>query len=424
MIIKIKALLKQDLISNIIHTYSSRILLIILGLMSNIMITRYLGVENYGIYSLSLIIIALGTQFGNFGLHAANIYYVAKKKMLLGMLLKNSIVFSIVSGITISLIIYFISLFYPNIINLDISILLIIMIMIPISLMSLFTKNLLIGIGKIKLDNKISIYTRILTILLLLLSISLFTLDIKVALSIFAIGIIVSLVFILRTLKKDVTYRYKLSSKLMKNISGFGMKAYMSALFAFLVLKSDLFFVNYYLSKSELGYYSLAVSFIDYIYMLPVIIGTILFQKLSSMKNNKQKYETMKKLSFYFTIIYAIFLLGIYLTSDFLITTLYGNDFSKSVISINILLIAIFFMGMQTIQVQYLNTIGYPKAILYYWMIALCINILINILFIEQYGLLSVALSTVIAYFLMYIFIRIHIYRKVIISNEHKIHNK
>jgi len=107
-----------------------------------------------------------------------------------------------------------------------------------------------------------------------------------------------------------------------------------------------------------------------------------------------------------------------------LITTLYGNDFSKSVISINILLIAIFFMGMQTIQVQYLNTIGYPKAILYYWMIALCINILINILFIEQYGLLSVALSTVIAYFLMYIFIRIHIYRKVIISNEHKIHNK
>jgi O-antigen/teichoic acid export membrane protein len=158
--------------------------------------------------------------------------------------------------------------------------------------------------------------------------------------------------------------------------------------------------------------------------MLPVIIGTILFQKLSSIKNNQQKYETMKKLSFYFTIIYAVFLLGIYLTSDFLITTLYGNDFLESVMPINILIIAIFFMGMQTIQVQYLNTIGYPKAILYYWMIALAINILINILFIEQYGLLSVALSTVTAYFLMYIFIRIHIYRKVVILNEHKIYNK
>jgi len=398
---KIQNLLKQELISNIIHTYSSRIILIILGLLSNIMITRYLGVENYGIYSLSLIIIALSTQFGNFGLHAANIYYVAKKKMLLGMLLKNSIVFSIVSGTTMSIIIYFISLFYPDVINLDIFTLLIIMIVIPISLMLLFTKNLLIGIGKIKLDNKISIYTRVLTILLLLLSISFFTLDIKVALGIFVIGIIVSLVFTLRTLKKDVIYRYKLSSKLMKNISGFGMKAYMSALFAFLVLKSDLFFVNYYLSKSELGYYSLAVSFIDYIYMLPVVIGTILFQKLSSMKSNQQKYETMKKLSFYFTIIYAIFLLGIYLTSDFLITTLYGNDFLKSVMPINILLIAIFFMGINTIVQQYLATTGFPRELIYFWIIGLFINILLNILYIEQYGLYAVSISTVISYLIV-----------------------
>jgi O-antigen/teichoic acid export membrane protein len=146
--------------------------------------------------------------------------------------------------------------------------------------------------------------------------------------------------------------------------------------------------------------------------MLPVIIGTILFQKLSSIKNNQQKYETMKKLSFYFTIIYAVFLLGLYLTSDFLITTLYGNDFIGSTMSINILLIAIFFMGIETIQVQYLNATGYPKAILYYWAVALCVNILLNILFIENYGLLTVSLSTVVSYLVIYIFIRLHIYKK------------
>jgi O-antigen/teichoic acid export membrane protein len=401
LIIKIKELLKQELISNIIHTYSSRIILIILGLLSNIMITRYLGVENYGIYTLALTVIALGIQFGNFGLHAANIYYVAKKKMLLGMLLKNSILFSIISGITISMIIYFLSSLYPNLINIDTSVLIIIMIMIPISLMSLFTKNLLIGIGKIKIDNKISIYTRVLTILLLLLCISLYTLDVKLALIIFAIGISTSLVYILKILKKDVIYRYKLSSKLMKSISGFGMKAYMSALFAFLVLKSDLFFVNYYLSKSELGYYSLAVSFIDYIYMLPVIIGTILFQKLSSIKNNNKKYEVMKKLSFYFTIIYAIFLIVIYLSSDFLITTLYGNDFLESVMPINILLIAIFFMGINTIVQQYLATTGFPKELIYFWLIGLFINILLNILYIEEYGLYAVSMSTVLSYLIV-----------------------
>jgi len=398
LILKIKELLKQELVSNIIHTYSSRILLIILGLLSNILITRYLGVENYGVYTLALTIIALGTQFGNFGLHAANIYYVAKSKMLLGMLLKNSILFSIISGIIIGLSIYLVSVLYPNLFNINYNILLIIMVMIPISLTSLFTKNLLIGIGKIKSDNKISIYTRILTILLLLLGISLFTLDVKMALGIFAIGLIVGLLFIIKILKKDVIYRYKLSAKLLKKISGFGFKAYLSALFAFLVLKSDLFFVNYYLSKSDLGYYSLAVSFIDYIYMLPVIIGTILFQKLSSMKHNQKKYEIMKQLSFYFTFIYAIFLLAIYFSSDILITTLYGNDFIDSIMPVNILLIAIFFMGINTIVQQYLATTGFPKELIYFWIVGLSINILLNILYIERYGLDAVAISTVLSY--------------------------
>lgn len=81
-------------------------------------------------------------------------------------------------------------------------------------------------------------------------------------------------------LKKEVIYRYRLS---LKKISRFGFKAYLSA---FLVLKSDLFFVNYYLTKTDLGHYSLAVSFIDYIYILPVVIGTVLFQKLSSLKKS------------------------------------------------------------------------------------------------------------------------------------------
>ncbi len=423
MIAKLKFFIKQDLVSNILHTYSSRILLIILGLFSNIIITRYLGVENYGIYTLALIIIALGTQFGNFGLHAVNIFYVAKRKMLLGMLLKNSILFSIVSGTIIGIIVYLVSIIYPKVFNVDPTILLIIIVMIPISLMSLFTKNLLIGIGKIKLDNKISIYTRILTILLLLLSIYLFELDVNVALCIFAIGLLVGLFFILKILKKNVIYRYKLSSKLLKKISKFGLKAYISAIFAFLVLKSDLFFVNYYLSKSELGYYSLAVSFIDYVLMLPVIIGTILYQKLSSMKNDYEKYKLMKNIRNYFFMFYILFLIILYNLSESIIILLYGNVFYSSIIYFNILLIGIFFYALETIEIQYLITTGNSILIVYYWIISFLVNVLINYIYINIYGLYAVTASTIISYLLIFLLVRIHIYRKVN-NHEYKIYKK
>ncbi len=403
---------KSELVSNILHSYSSRIILIALGLLGNVIITRSLGVDNYGTYTLLLTIIAIATQFGNFGLHSANIYYVAQKKMFLGMLLKNSIWFSFFISLIVGLVIYFLNFYYPSILNIEPDLLYLALIFIPISLMSLLLKNLLVGIGEIKLDNKLTIYTRIITTLILVCIVSFFNIDVMIVISIFGIGLLIDFFLVYSKLKKEITYRYKLSFKLLKKISKFGFKAYLSAIFAFLVLKSDLFFVNYYLTKTDLGHYSLAVSFIDYIYILPVVIGTVLFQKLSSLKKNDEKYNLMKKITFTFSGVYFVFLVIVYFLSEYLITFLYGEQFRDSVILVNLLLIGIFFMGIETIQVQYLNTIGFPKEIIYYWIIALFINIAIILNFIEQYGLVAVAMSTVISYFTIFVLITFNILKK------------
>jgi len=396
---------KSELVSNIIHSYSSRIILILLGLLGNVLITRSLGVENYGTYTLLLTIIAIATQFGNFGLHSANIYYVAQKKMFLGMLLKNSIWFSFVISLIVSLIIYFLNYHYPDVLNIESGLLYLALLFIPISLMSLLVKNLLVGIGEIKLDNKLTVYTRVITIFALVCVVTFYSLDVKNALIIFGLGLLLGLVVAYIKLKKEVIYRYRLSLNLLKKISKFGFKAYLSAIFAFLVLKSDLFFVNYYLTKTDLGHYSLAVSFIDYIYILPVVIGTVLFQKLSSFKKNDEKYNLMKKITFVFTGVYFVFLMCVYFLSEYLITFLYGEQFRDSVILVNILLLGIFFMGIQTIQVQYLTSLGFPKEIIFYWLSALLLNIVLNFYLIEEYGLNVVAINTVIAYFFIFILV-------------------
>jgi len=396
---------KSELVSNIIHSYSSRIILIILGLVGNVIITRSLGVENYGIYTLLLTIIALATQFGNFGLHSANIYYVAQKKMFLGMLLKNSIWFSVVMGVFVSGIVLFINFLNPKIFDIDSNLLLVALIIVPISLMSLLIKNLLVGIGEIKLDNKLTVYTRVITIVTLICVVTFYQLDIIEAIIIFGLGLLFGLIITYNKLRKVITYRYKFSTRLLKKISKFGLKAYLSAILAFLVLKSDLFFVNYYLTKTDLGHYSLAVSFIDYIYLLPVVIGTVLFQKLSSLKKNDEKYKLMKKITLAFSGIYFLFLLVIYFISDFLITALYGAQFSESVVLVNILLIGIFFMGINTLFQQYIATTGFPRELIYYWLIALVVNVVININFIEEYGLILVAISTLISYFLVLVLV-------------------
>ena len=121
------------------------------------------------------------------------------------------------------------------------------------------------------------------------------------------------------------------------------------------------------------------------------------------MKNNNKKYETMKKISFYFTFIYAIFLLVIFLTSDSLISMLYGNDFINSVISINILLIAIFFMGNATLYLQYIASNDFPIQVIYIWGTGFLVNIILNYILIKEYALYGVASSTVISYIIIYL---------------------
>ncbi len=415
MIYKLNNYLKHELVSNIIHTYSSRIILIILGLVSNVVITRALGVEEYGEYIFLMTVVVTGMQFGSFGLHSANIYYVAQRRSFVGMLFKNSIMFALVSGLMMSLIIVCINHFFPNAFNFDLLQILLISLLIIFSLISLFIRNLLIGIGEIKKDNNIAMKIRLISLSLVFIAIVFFDFSIDIAIYIYAISLILTIYFVWKILYPYLikSYPNKLSIKFFKKMSKFGTKAYISGLLAYLVFKSDLYFVNYYLSASELGYYSLAVSFIDYIYILPTIVGTILFQKLSSITSEEEKLYLLRSVISYFTVAYLVFLGFIYFISDPLIMALYGREFSNSISIIKLLLIAIFFMGYQTIEVQYLVSMGYPKQIIFYWLFAFILNFILNFILIEEYMLEGVVFSTIISYFIVFLFIKIKVFQYV-----------
>ena len=100
-------------------TFGTRVLLMVLGFVSNIIITRSLGVEGYGIYMLVITLVTLASQFGSFGLNSVNIHFVAKDSSLLHPLLNVSIFVSIVSSIFICLLILVFNYLKPDFFDLD-----------------------------------------------------------------------------------------------------------------------------------------------------------------------------------------------------------------------------------------------------------------------------------------------------------------
>lgn len=81
----------SDLLCKFGGTLGARGIVIALGLGNTIMTARLLGPGGRGLFFAATTVMALGTQFGHFGLASSNIYYVARNRALAPTLVSNSV---------------------------------------------------------------------------------------------------------------------------------------------------------------------------------------------------------------------------------------------------------------------------------------------------------------------------------------------
>lgn len=197
----------------------------------------------------------------------------------------------------------------------------------------------------------------------------------------------------------NLFYQFKPDVKLLTKMLKYGLKIYSAALFSFLVLKSDIILVNYFMGSYSTGIYSVAVSFGDLIYLLPVTVAAILFPKVSSMTKggwdftlNLIKYGAVLMLFISFTFLVLI---------NPLIILLFGSPFINASTAFIFLLPGIYFLSLETIAVQYLAAKGFPVFVVYAWILAFIVNFILNILLIPVLGINGAAISSAIAYILI-----------------------
>ncbi len=83
---------------NSLITLLNNLFVFVFGFISMIIISRVLGPEGKGIYSLILLIPGLIMTFGSFGLGSGNVYFVGSKKYSIQEVVSNSLVLTILLG--------------------------------------------------------------------------------------------------------------------------------------------------------------------------------------------------------------------------------------------------------------------------------------------------------------------------------------
>jgi O-antigen/teichoic acid export membrane protein len=297
-------------------------------------------------------------------------------------------------------------IFFANLLfgNIEFILVLIIALSVFISFASATPFGYLSGIKKYKLIFSIILFSRIFAIFLLLL--------------VLILNITSTVYFLIPILISGIlhfTLQYISSEKELKNIqtskiqSGniikllkVTMPLYFAVVFNFLYDKIDVLIISKILNYAELSYYSVGYgvfksSSLAFAFLL---VGGL--TKASYLSNSKKGIKLfIKKYASIILIITVPIFFILFLFPDIIINILYGKRYENSIFIIKWLSPAIILLGLNNLTGILLNSFGMFKANMIITLIGLLVNIILNILFLNYYGIIISVIATIVTEFLI-----------------------
>jgi O-antigen/teichoic acid export membrane protein len=388
----------SDFGKKVIETFGTRVFLIAIGLVTSVVIPRILGPAGMGLYATAMAVSDIGIQFGNMGLYASNVYFVGRDRNLLPALTGNSLFFSFAVIGMLALTAGCISAYWVNMLPVGGSLLVFAMATIPVGVAFMLLQHLLLGIQSIRSFNVVELVTKLSTVAILafLIVLNLVTVE-----SVYAVNLavmIASCVWIYHNLRKHSSIAPRPVLSLLKGHILYSAKIYVSWLFSFLVLRSDILLTQYYLGTEQTGFYAIAVTLANLLYMLPTVIGTILFPKLSTLDNDADKIKlTLKIAKIVFFMMAGIGMCAA-IGAGPALQLLYGKTYLPSLPAFLWLIPGIIMLSVNTIFMNYFSSTGMPTVALYSPAVAAILNIFLNIKLLPTLGIIGASISSTIAY--------------------------
>jgi len=193
---------------------------------------------------------------------------------------------------------------------------------------------------------------------------------------------------------------FKPDFRLLLNSLKIGGKAFFATVAGFIILRSDIYLLEYFKGDAATGIYSIAASLSFLLLSVPESISSALFPHIMKLEHVEKKDGTAKTLLIFrltYIVTGAIAFIGI-VGAPFLIKLIYGPQFGDSVYPFMILAFAVTIGGCSfVLDAQlYARSLFWIKTILSF--IAAIMNIVLNILLIPKYSIVGAALSSLVSY--------------------------
>ena len=386
----------EKFIRSVLSIISTQGVLLLINFGYSVITNRWLGPEEKGQYSVALTVYSTGAQLGMLGLHSAHVFYLSKERKCLKYILGNSIFISLIVGGLIAVGLFLFNNMFPDLIGISQLLMLLCGFMIPMQLFSYFQSQTLIAIGKVKIRNWLDLTNSILLLVFVVLIYKIGQLLSETLLlgSLFIVLILNVFVFIYICGTEKV--RPCISLVFFRKVLPYGIKSYISCLYAYLILRVDIFMVNYMFGDKLTGQYSLAVSFADMLTIISSAVSTMVFPVASACKNDKERICFVKKTVRITGRVILIVAGCMVCIARWIIPLLYGEEYNDSVVPFLILLPGVVAWGLESIYANFFASIKIFKYSIIAMQIVL--NIFLNVYLCPVYGIAGAALASTISY--------------------------
>ena len=390
--------------THVAWTLATRLLMIVNSVVAGVIVARWLGAKGVG--ELAVINVAISTivQLGSFGLPSSNTYFIAHDRAKFRAAVTNSFLFAILIGslfaITLSVVASsradwfgFVS---PELIRIA-------AVSIPFQLLTLIGLNILLAVGKIREFNVLDLVAQSFVlvnavVVLIFLHAGLGELvKLNVVTSILVSVVIGAL--LITTGKKLLDAHWRADVALLRRMIAYGLKFHISVLAGAIIFRADLLVVNHFRGSAEAGVYSVATQFSLLLMLLPGVIATLLFPRVTA------EQDARGETTWLITRQTAIIMLACCLASvpfSFLLPFIYGAAFSDATVLLLILLPGVYLIGLESVLVQHFNALGLPRAIPLYWLITLALNLVLVFGFVPRFGAYGAAIASTLSYGLIF----------------------
>jgi O-antigen/teichoic acid export membrane protein len=390
--------------THIAWTLATRLLMIVNSVVAGVIVARWLGAKGVG--ELAVINVAVMTivQLGSFGLPSSNTYFIAQDRSHLRAATINSVLFALVIGSLLAFGLSVLASLRPDWFGfVSPELIRIASVSIPFQLVTLIGLNILLAVGKIREFNLLDLVAQsfVLVNALVILIVLNLGLDALVKLNT-ATSILVSMVIALLLLMAGRTLarsNWRADVALLRRMISYGLKFHVSVLVGAIIFRADLLVVNHFRGPAEAGVYSVATQFGLLLMLLPGVIATLLFPRVTSEQDPHG--ETTCLVTRHTAFIMLVCCLAAVPVS-FLLPLVYGQAFSEATALLLLLLPGVYLVGLESVLVQHFNALGLPRAIPLYWVITLVVNLILVFVFVPRFGAYGAAIASTLSYALIF----------------------